>query len=66
MHIEMRIKDIRKRKNLTLMQLSERTGISVTHINDVENGLKEPGISVLVRLSRALDVQITELYRVIW
>lgn len=66
MHIEMRIKDIRKRKNLTLTQLSERTGISVTHINDVENGLKEPGISVLVRLSRALDVQITELYRVIW
>lgn len=66
MHIEMRVKDIRKRKNLTLAQLSERTGISVTHINDVENGLKEPGLSVLVRLSRALDVQITELYRVIW
>lgn len=66
MHIEILVKDIRKRKNLTLVQLSERTGISVTHINDVENGLKEPGLSVLVRLARTLDVPITELYRVLW
>lgn len=66
MHIEMLLKDIRKAKNLTLVQLSERTGISVTHINDIENGLKEPGLSVLVRLARALDVPITGLYRILW
>lgn len=66
MHIEILVKDIRKRNKLTLVQLAERTGISVSHINDVENGLKEPGLSVLVRLARALDVPITELYRVIW
>ena len=66
MRIEMLIKDVRKQKNLTLAQLAERTGISTTHINDVENGLKEPGLSVLVRLARALKVQITDLYRVIW
>lgn len=66
MHIEMRVKEIRKRKNLTLAQLSDRTGISVSHINDVENGLKEPGLSVLIMLSRALDVQITELYKIVW
>lgn len=66
MRIEILIKEIRKKKNFTLDQLSERTGLSTTHINDVENGIKEPGLSVLVRLSKALDVPITDLYKVIW
>lgn len=62
----MLIKEVRKEKNLTLAQLSERTGISKTHINDVENGLKEPGLSIMVSLAKAMDVQITDLYKVIW
>ena len=62
----MLIKEVRKERNLTLSQLSERTGISKTHINDVENGLKEPGLSIMVSLAKALDVQITDLYKVIW
>ena len=66
MHVEILVKEIRKKNRITLSQLSAKTGISVTHINDVENGLKEPGLSVLVRLSRALDVPITDLYKVIW
>lgn len=66
MHIEMSLKEVRRNKKITLAQLSEKTGISTTHINDVENGLKEPGLSVLVRLAKALDVPITELYKVSW
>lgn len=66
MHIEMRLKDVRKSKKITLAQLADRTGISTTHINDVENGIKEPGLSVLVRLAKALDVPVTDLYKVIW
>ena len=66
MRIEILVKELRKNNNLTLEQLAERTGVSKSHINDIENGLKEPGLSVLVRLAKALDVQVTELYRVIW
>ena len=66
MHIEILLKQIRKQKRLTLEQLAERTGISKTHINDEENNLKEPRLSIMVRLSKALDVQITDLYKVIW
>ena len=65
MRIEILVKELRKNNNLTLEQLAERTGVSKSHINDIENGLKEPGLSVLVRLAKALDVQVTELYRVI-
>ena len=54
MRIEILIKPIRISKNITLAQLSRMTGISDTHINDVENNLKEPGISILVRIAHAL------------
>lgn len=66
MRIEILIKPIRISKNITLAQLSRMTGISDTHINDVENNLKEPGISILVRIAYALKVDITDLYKIHW
>ena len=38
------IKEIRKEQNITLKQLSYRTGISTTHLNDIENNLKMPSL----------------------
>ncbi len=66
MHVEMIIKEVRTEKNMSLAKLAERTGISSTHINDVENGFKEPGITVLVRLAKGLGVSVTDLYKVHW
>ena len=34
--------------------------------NDIENNIKSPSLFVMVRLSKALDVEITELYKVKW
>lgn len=66
MRIEFLIKPIRISKNITLARLSRMTGISDTHINDVENNLKEPGISILVRIAHALKVAVTDLYKIHW
>ena len=66
MRIEILIKPIRISKNITLAQLSRMTGISDTHINDVENNLKEPCISILVRIAHALKVDVTDLYKIHW
>lgn len=66
MHIEILLKQIRKDKNITLTKLSEKSGISKTHINDIENNIKSPSLFVMVRLSKALDVEITDLYKVKW
>ena len=66
MHIEILLKQKRKEKNITLALLSERTGISTTHLNDIENNLKEPSISMMVRLAKGLDLKMEELYKVIW
>lgn len=66
MHIEILLKEVRQREKITLNKLSERSGISTTHINDIENNIKGPSLFVMIRLAKALDVQITELYKVKW
>ena len=66
MKIEILLKSIRINKKITLDKLSQMTGISSTHINDVENSLKEPGISIMVRIAYALKVDINDLYIIHW
>lgn len=66
MHIEILVKQVRQNKNVTLDKLSSKSGVSTTHINDIENNIKSPSLFVMVRLSKALDVEITELYKVKW
>lgn len=66
MRVEILLKEKRKERNLTLAQLSDKTGISTTHINDIENNIKEPSISMMIRIAKALDLSIEDLYRVKW
>lgn len=66
MRVEILLKEKRRERNLTLAQLSDRTGISTTHINDIENNIKEPSISMMVRIAKALDLKIEDLYKVKW
>ncbi len=66
MHVEILLKQVRQKKQVTLNKLSEKSGISKTHINDIENNIKSPSLLVAIRLAKALDVEITELYKVKW
>ena len=66
MRVEIILKEKRKEKKFTLAQLSAKTGISTTHINDIENNIKEPSISMIVRIAKALDVKVEDLYKVQW
>lgn len=66
MYIQILLRQVRQKKNITLNKLSERSGVSTTHINDIENDVKSPSLLVMIRLAKALDVEITELYKVKW
>ena len=66
MRIIILVKDVRHQKNITLAQLSDKTGISTTHINDIENNIKEPSFSMMIRIAKGLDVDLDKLYKVIW
>lgn len=64
--MEILLKQVRQNKNVTLNRLSEKSGISTTHINDIENNIKSPSLFIMARLAKALDVEITELYKIKW
>ena len=66
MHIEILLKQIRQEKGMTLKKLSERSGVSTSHISDIENNYKMPSLIVVVKLAKALDVGVADLYKVIW
>jgi transcriptional regulator with XRE-family HTH domain len=46
---------------LSQTQVSARSGIHVTEISRIERGLRDPRISTLIRLARALKVRPARL-----
>lgn len=66
MYIEMKLKQIRKEKNISLSELSRKSGVSKTQINDIENNRKKPTLQSVILLAKALDVNVNDLYVVHW
>ena len=57
------IKPIRKKKNLTLYELSKRTGISRTYLRNLENNKQfNPTMLILKKISEVLEVEIKDLF----
>lgn len=54
--------DARKAAGLTLQELSDKTGISKTTLNDIENEVISPTLIQLEKIAIALDTQITALF----
>lgn len=61
--IELLIKEIRLKNNMTQEELSQKSGISESYISELENNLKMPTILTLCKLAEALEVDITKLYK---
>lgn len=63
MFIGERLKALRKEKNLTLRALANKSNISsFSYIRNIEQGIvKDPSISTVVKLAKALEVSIDEL-----
>jgi transcriptional regulator with XRE-family HTH domain len=55
------LRETRKRRALSQERLAELTGLSTNYIGEMERGLKAPGLPVIVRLARALDVGVNDL-----
>lgn len=57
------IKSIRKKRNLTLYELSKRTGISRTYLRNLENNKQfNPTLFILQKIAEELEVNIKELF----
>lgn len=54
--------EVRTNKGLTLMELSKKSGIGKSTLNNVENGKVSPTLFQLETIAIALDVKITDLF----
>lgn len=57
-----KIRSIRKSKNLTIVELSEKINVTSGYISQIERDLISPSLSVLKRLSQALEVPLSVLF----
>lgn len=53
-----RLRDLRRRRALTLQALSEESGVSIGMLSQIERGVSTPSIRTLQRVAEALDVPI--------
>ena len=56
-----RIKSIRKKKNLTLQEVSEKSGMSATAISAIERNVSSPTVTTLTAIGRALGESLSSL-----
>src|ERR1700755_1306152 len=58
-----RLKHLRRQRGLTLSELGERVGRAPSQLSLLENGKREPKLSLLKSLAAALTVPVEELLR---
>ncbi|MBD3236181.1 MAG: cupin domain-containing protein [Candidatus Eisenbacteria bacterium] len=56
-----RVRRVRQEQGLTLREIESRSGVSATHISEVERGKTSPTVGVLERIGEALGVRSTDL-----
>jgi transcriptional regulator with XRE-family HTH domain len=57
-----RLREIRQSKKLTLDKLAKLTGLSKGYLSDIENSDQPPPIYTLSRISKALGIDIVDLF----
>lgn len=58
-----KIREIRKKKGLSIVDLKAKTGLSKSTISDLENDKSSPTVSTLQKLATALKMDIREFFR---
>lgn len=55
------IRDFRKQRELTLQELSQHLGVSVSYLSAVERDIKKPSVAMVKKLSNVLNISPTYL-----
>ncbi|SDP33339.1 Helix-turn-helix domain-containing protein [Pedococcus dokdonensis] len=56
-----RLRHLRRRRGLTLVEAAARAGISPQYLSEVERGRKDPSSEVLAAITGALGAQLVEV-----
>ena len=57
------IKLYRGRRNWSQADLSEKTGLSIVYLSDIERGNKWPYLNTLLKLAEAFNIEVFELLK---
>ncbi|MCP3750658.1 helix-turn-helix domain-containing protein [Pseudomonas sp. SBB6] len=60
--MSIRLKLLRKKLGITLDALAESSGMTKSYLSKVERGLNTPSIAAALKLARALNVNVEELF----
>jgi transcriptional regulator with XRE-family HTH domain len=55
------VRGLRKRRGMSQETLAEACGLSRNYISDIERGVRNPGLLVMVALAKALKMPLREL-----
>jgi transcriptional regulator with XRE-family HTH domain len=58
-----RIEYLRKKKNLSQLNLALNANINKNYLSDLERGKRNPSLLILNRLARALELSLSELFQ---
>lgn len=59
--MKLNLTELREARGWSKSELARRSGIAVSHISNIEYGLKDPSATVLCKLAKALDVSVADL-----
>lgn len=61
--MEILVWKVRKEKNISLQELSQKSGVSIGGLSDIENNKVSPRVNTLEKIADALEVDISALMR---
>lgn len=64
MKVKINVKEIRDRKNITLEELSKKADVNLKELENFENGNINIKFNNAVKIAYALDVELTDLYKI--
>ena len=56
------LQTVRKEKNMSIRELSEKSGVSKNYIQKIEAGIVNPTVIVMCKLAKALETPVYDLF----
>ncbi len=56
-----RLRKVRQKRGFTQQHVADLAGMSLTYVSNMENGLKVPSLTTIIRLAVALDCKVMDL-----
>jgi transcriptional regulator with XRE-family HTH domain len=57
-----RVRELRKRRELTQEELAEKAGLDVKFVGSIERGTENPSVQTIQKLAHALSIKVYQIF----